>query len=426
MTSGADARNYAITYGTGKMVIEKAVLNVSPVNNKKVYGDVNPQIILSYEGFKNDDTESSVSIAPYVKTSATRQSKVGEYDLTLEGGVAKNYSFVYGTGTLVIEKAPLTLIADDASKIYFEENPEFSFHGDGFKNNDTKLVLSIQPSFVCSARKMSGVGEYEIIPEGAVAENYEISYLPGKLVIGKRMVEVNVANCSKVYNEENPEFTLSYSGFVNNEKESILTTKPTIQCGAGKQSDTGTYPIIASGAKADNYCFNYHDGTLTIEKAEQEIVWEQDLSNVSVGSQILFTAIATSGLPVEYEFAENNLISVYEVNGQLYVDCGGCGEVLIKAIQSGNKNYHSAVRVYKTLVITDPSGVASTEANDVKVYSESNRIVVENANGNISVYDLNGRLIETVTATEEKTEIPVSINNVYIVCTNGKTVKLKL
>ena len=30
---------------------------------------------------------------------------------------------------------------------------------------------------------------------------------------------------------------------------------------------------------------------------------------------LLFTATATSGLPIEYEFADNKIISVYDVNG---------------------------------------------------------------------------------------------------------------
>ena len=405
VTNGADARNYAITYGTGKLTIEKALLNVTPIDTKKVYGDVNPQINLSYNGFKNDDTESDISIEPSILTNATRQSNVGEYKITLNGGVARNYTFEYGMGTLTIEKAPLTLIVDDASKIYFDENPEFTFHGDGFKNSDTKDVLTIWPTFNCSAQKMSGVGEYEITAEGAVAENYEISYQSGKLSIEKRTVEITVANYSRIYNEENPEFTLTYSGFVNNEKENVLTKLPVIQCGANKQSDTGTYPIVASGAEAVNYRFDYHDGILTIEKALQEILWEQDLSNISVGSQILFTAIATSGLPVEYEFAENNLISVYEINGQLYVDCGSCGEVLVKAIQSGNKNYHSALRVYKTLVITDPSGIRTT--------TTVNRLV--------DVYTLQGVMVKSQISVENiEKELPTGI---YII--NGKKVVIK-
>ena len=122
-------------------------------------------------------------------------------------------------------------------------------------------------------------------------------------------------------------------------------------CAADKTADVGSYEITASGAEATNYDFNYTSGTLTIEKATQEIIWEQSLEEVEIGDQVELTALATSGLDIEYEIADNNFVSIYEAAGKVYLDCFGVGQIVIKAIQSGNKNYHSAVRVSKKLII---------------------------------------------------------------------------
>ncbi len=363
--SGAEAQNYDITYKNGTLSVTKAPLAVSVVDNKREYGEENPAIALTYSGFKNSDNENCITEKPAVTVNAEKKSDVGEYTISVAGGLAQNYMFTeYNEGKLTIEKAPLTVIAENKERLYFEANPEFTYRCEGFKNDDTKSVITTQPNFECGATQTSGAGEYEITLSGAEAKNYELSYQGAKLTVGKRTIDVKVGDCIRVYNEENPEFAVSYSGFVNNESEKVFTAMPTLYCSADKTTDVGSYEITASGAEAANYDFNYKSGTLTIEKATQEIVWEQDLSEVVLGDQVELTATATSGLAIEYQLADNNFVSIYEANGKVYLDCSGVGQVVIKAIQSGNKNYHAATRVNKTLVVTDPSGIENTTIND--------------------------------------------------------------
>ena len=398
--SDAAAKNYAITYENGTLTITKAPLSVTAVSNTKVYGDENPQIELTYTGFRNGDKTNCITSAPNIRTEATALSPVGTYSLTPEGGVAANYEFAeYISGTLTVEKAPLTLVANDASKLYFEENPQFTCHGEGFKNNDTEKVLTVVPNYSCAASKVSGAGEYVISPQGASAENYDITYKTGKLTVNKRMLEVSVSSHTRVYNEENPRFELTYKGFVNNETESVFTKQPTVTCEADKTTDVGVYQIIAKEAEAANYQFDYENGTLTIEKAAQEIVWEQDLSNIAQGTQLELTATATSGLAVEYDLADNDIVSIYEANGRVYLDCSKCGSVTIKALQSGNHNYHAALRIYKTLVITNPNGIDTPTVDNL-----------------IDVYTLQGVMVKRQIPVENvEEELPAGI---YIV--NGK------
>ena len=398
--SDAAAKNYAITYENGTLTITKAPLSVTAVSNTKVYGDENPQIELTYTGFRNGDKTNCITSAPNIRTEATALSPVGTYSLTPEGGVAANYEFAeYISGTLTIEKAPLLLVANDASRLYFEENPQFTCHGEGFKNNDTEKVLTVVPNYSCAASKVSGAGEYVISPQGASAENYDITYKTGKLTVNKRMLEVSVSSHTRVYNEENPRFELTYKGFVNNETESVFTKQPTVTCEADKTTDVGVYQIIAKEAEAANYQFDYENGTLTIEKAAQEIVWEQDLSNIAQGTQLELTATATSGLAVEYDLADNDIVSIYEANGRVYLDCSKCGSVTIKALQSGNHNYHAALRIYKTLVITNPNGIDTPTVDNL-----------------IDVYTLQGVMVKRQIPVENvEEELPAGI---YIV--NGK------
>lgn len=369
---GAEAQNYTISYKSGTLTVTKAPLTVSAVDNKKVYGESNPVIELAYSGFKNSDNEGGITEKPTITVNADEKSDVGEYSITLAGGTAQNYEFTaYNEGKLIVEKASLSVVADNKERLYFDANPELTFHCEGFKNEDTESVLTKQPSLECKATQISAVGEYAITVSGADCKNYELIYQDATLTVGKRMLDVTVGNYTRVYNEENPEFSVTYSGFVNNESEKILNVAPALVCTAEKTSDVGTYEITPLGAEATNYDFTYHSGMLTIEKATQEIVWDQELSEVHIGDQVELTASATSGLGIEYQLGDNNFVSIYEANGRVYLDCSGVGQVIIKAIQNGNKNYHAAIRVSKTLTVTDPSGIedATMNATDAPIYN---------------------------------------------------------
>lgn len=84
------------------------------------------------------------------------------------------------------------------------------------------------------------------------------------LVIDKAALKITANNASMTYGGPVPALTVSYSGFVNGDNSSSLTTQPTITTTATAASPPGTYPITASGAADANYSFSYTSGTLTI------------------------------------------------------------------------------------------------------------------------------------------------------------------
>ena len=86
-------------------------------------------------------------------------------------------------GTLTITKAPLKITAKSYTKKQGEANPEFDVTYEGFKNNETDAVLTTKPTVTCAATMDSPAGTYDITVSGAVAGNYEISYVAGTLTI---------------------------------------------------------------------------------------------------------------------------------------------------------------------------------------------------------------------------------------------------
>ena len=58
---------------------------------------------------------------------------------------------------------------------------------------------------------------------------------------------------------------MTYSGFKNRETFEVLNKLPIVACEATIDSPAGEYPIVPSGAEADNYEFEYVNGILTVE-----------------------------------------------------------------------------------------------------------------------------------------------------------------
>ena len=260
VASGGATNNYVFTeYLSGKLTITQAPLTVTANNFVRAYGDGNPKFTVFYSGFKNDDTESALSKYPTVTTDAAATSFVGEYALTPNAAVAKNYSFVYKNGTLKIEKAPLVIGVNDATRTYGDANPEYTYTYDGFKNNETSEVLSTKPKTNMVAVD-ANTGNHTLTPYGAEALNYAITYTNGTLTITKAPLTVIADDAQRIYGDANPQLTCRYDGFKNGETKAVLTTQPTVTTSAVAKSDVGTYEITVSGGQAKNYDFVSYQG----------------------------------------------------------------------------------------------------------------------------------------------------------------------
>lgn len=377
----AEAKNYTLTKQNGTLTINKAPLTVSVQNCSRLYGKPNPNFELSYDGLRNNETAPAWTEMPTIETEATSESEVGEYAITATGGILKNYAIDGITpGVLTVTQAALVVKANNASRLYFEENPELTYTCEGLTSfDDVAEIFTTKPTLQTTATQQSNVGTYPIEIGGAVAKNYALSYENGLLTINKRQLTVSTENYTRAYGEENPEFVLSYAGFVNNEDENVLMTKPKATTEATADSDTGVYDITIANGVAENYDFEYVGGKLTIEKAYQTLTWNQDLSNVIQYSQVELTAEASSGLDITYTVEGADICSIVQVGNKQYLDCFGLGEAVIVAKQEGNNNYWETTKIYKTVVITSADGI--------------NMMMLE-SDYSVKIYDMSGNRIE--------------------------------
>jgi|GEM_PF-1864945 len=271
--------NYDFNLVKGSLTINKAVVTVTADNKSRIYGAANPDFTATYNGFVNGETlaGSGITGVPQFATPAVATSPVGTYDITVSAGTlaSSNYSFTFAKGTLAIEKATIVVTADDKSRKYGENNPVFTASYAGFVNGETYASSGITgtPSLVTVAVANSTAGTYEITAAiGSLASaNYTFNFRSGLLTIGKAMITVTADDKSRIYGSVNPEFTASYTGYVNGETwaTSGILGAPAMTTVATSSSAVGTYPIVPTTATlfSPNYDFTFVAGVLTVNKA---------------------------------------------------------------------------------------------------------------------------------------------------------------
>ena len=86
----------------------------------------------------------------------------------------------------------------------------------------------------------------------------------------KAPLTISVSDCAKVQGEENPEFTINYSGFKYNETcDGALTKLPTVTTSATTNSAEGNYALMVNGAEARNYEIVYNNGNMSVSNVQR-------------------------------------------------------------------------------------------------------------------------------------------------------------
>ncbi len=153
---------------------EVVVINAN--NYTREYGDNNPT-------FEYTTSGAELVGIPQITCEATAASPVGTYDIVVKKGTVSNENVSYVSGTLTITKAPLKITAESYTINQGEALPNLRITYEGFKNNETEAVLTKKPTISTIATLGSDPNVYDINVSGAEAQNYEISYVKGKLTI---------------------------------------------------------------------------------------------------------------------------------------------------------------------------------------------------------------------------------------------------
>lgn len=182
---GGSDSNYNFSYVSGILTISKSRLIATADAKTRVYGSDNPVLTISYTGFITGENAAVLDVTPVASTTAVNTSDAGTYAITLTGGSDNNYDLTLVDGFLKIEKTPLTITAEDQTRVYGGANPALGIIYSGFVHGDDQRVLDRQPEIETDADINSDAGTYDINVSGASDSIYSFNYNKGKLTVTK-------------------------------------------------------------------------------------------------------------------------------------------------------------------------------------------------------------------------------------------------
>jgi probable HAF family extracellular repeat protein len=131
-----------------------------------------------------------------------------------------------GRSTLSVQPAPLTIAADNQTKVYGAAMPTPTASYNGFVNGDTAASLTTSPSLTTTATATSLVGTYSITPSGACDPNYDITYVNGTLTIIQGSTSTTVTSSLSSFTPGHP---VTFTATVSANAPGLATPTGTVE-----------------------------------------------------------------------------------------------------------------------------------------------------------------------------------------------------
>ncbi len=306
VSDGNNGSNYNIGVVNAAGTITPAALTVTARNSTKVYGQTPALTGFTTSGLVNTETVGSVTQTStgQISTAGVSGSPYAVTPSAATGGTftAGNYVISYVNGALTVTPAPLTITAQDVSKVYGQTPALSGFTTSALMNGET-VGSTTQTSIGQIATANVAGGPYTVAPSGATGGtfapgNYAISYVNGALTVTPAPLTITAQDLTKVYGQVPALTGFSTSALVNGE-----TVGSTTQTSAGQLATANVggapyavAPSIATGGTftPSNYVISYLNGALTITPAPLTIT-AQDVTKV-YGQTPTLTGFTTSPL----------------------------------------------------------------------------------------------------------------------------------
>ncbi|ANY66310.1 hypothetical protein BBD42_07380 [Paenibacillus sp. BIHB 4019] len=255
-----DAQNQAVSNKTVTFSLDGAVLGSSNTNG-------NGEAVFSY----------SVNTA------------IGNHTLTAEFAGDPTHLTSSESVMMRVDKRPLTVTANDATREYGTSNPVFTGTATGALTSD-----GITATYATSADQASNVGNYAIeatlVDPNNKLGNYEVTKTAGSLSVTKASLTVTANDATREYGTSNPVLTGAITGALTS--NGITATYAT---SAAQASNVGSYAIEAALVDPNNKLGNYEvtktAGSLSVTKASLTVTANDATREYGTSNPVLTGAI---------------------------------------------------------------------------------------------------------------------------------------
>ena len=281
--------NYNITLVESSFEILPKNINVEIGSFSKNFGDEDPEITYKInDEFCFNDTKENV-VDGTITREAGESVGVYKYDLTNLSS-NHNYTFKVSDDTyFIINRRPVVVTIEDATKIYGEEDPIYHYSVSNEVEGE-KLTVEITRDYG------EDVGDYILVCKMKNDSRYSITYKEGTLKITPYSITIRAEEKIKIYGDEDPEFTISIAkGFLKNNDRTEDLIEGNLVRDVGE--NVGTYTIrLGSLSLGKNYDLTFESGTLEIVQRHITIVADNITKDYGNKDPQLSYQVANDGL----------------------------------------------------------------------------------------------------------------------------------
>ena len=335
----------------------------------------NPDITYTYYADSNGAKGDALSTAPV---------NAGTY--WVEGYIAASGNNSAVTSAAVkfqITKAPLTATADDQSVTYGDDAPNYTVSYTGFVGGENASVVSgIETD--CAYAAGSDAGEYAITPKGATADNYAITFVAGKLTVGKRTAALAWDGyAERTYDGKASNVTASVTNKIGTDDVTVTVT-------GGTAVNAGTYTATVAGlagAKAKNYQLpeTGRSKGYSITKAARTL---SGLADLTLAGDTLSAALQPQVNDLDqsarFTYASSNTAAV-TVNAQGVVSAVANGTATVTVTVPATANYEAAETSVTVKAVTQAITAVSAAPDTVSAALQGKTIVLSGYAESITV-----------------------------------------
>jgi hypothetical protein len=314
--------NYALTFESADFEITaKPITVIASANQTKTYGESDSTLTYTLSADLIDGEVFSGTL------SREEGEDVGTYAITLgDLSAGSNYNVTFETADLTISTKAITVTVDaNQTKTYGESDPTLTYA------LSADLIDGDAFSGTLSRDEGEDAGTYAITQgDLSAGSNYDLSFESADFTITQAELTATADDQAITQGAEMPEFTITYSGFVNGDTESDLDELPTATTTATLTSDAGEYAITVAGGSDNNYYFSYVEGILIISSstaiselsAETISVYPNPATttlNVSGSTGIAYLYNLTGKLLLSQDLSQSNSINLSALPNSIYM-----------------------------------------------------------------------------------------------------------
>ncbi|MBT9774905.1 doubled motif LPXTG anchor domain-containing protein [Clostridium sp. MCC353] len=351
IASYQENNNYKVNVIPGKLEILKAVSgNSVTVEGNRVTYDGGSHGLKQFEALQSGSTILFREKGGLIwSDKAPVYVNAGTYEIEAKATHPNYNDTEIVTGSVVIDKADVTITVDSKSKTYGEADPKFTGTVTGLIGEYDLGTITYHRIEADTEKKNAG-DSIELTADYLPNSNYEVKVITGNLTIAKKEVRVTVNDKQKIYGDDDPKFTADLSGVLDGEHVQYRLIREIGE-------NVGSYQITAVPEINNNYQITVIKGTFDIQPKDIQIT-VLDKVKIYGDEDPEFTAVI-DGL------VGNDTLD-YKLSREPGEDVG---DYTIQTELGDNKNYTIDFRNGKLTV--NPKNVTITIDSVSKTYGEA-------------------------------------------------------